>query len=149
MTVVINEISFEDIRDIWSNNLWPGRELIEPVSAMLYLSGYSMEHFKLPVKYRGLFENGILVGVNSGHVCSDNSFRSRGLWVDPTCRGRGYGIQLLKQTIEDGRALGCAFCWSLPRKTSWSTYEKAGFRLTSDWLSTDTSSANAYCRLDY
>lgn len=145
----IREISFQQIREVWSNKLWPGRELIEPVSAMVYLQGYSMEHFNLPVIYYGIFEDNLLVGVNSGHLCSDNSFRSRGLWVDPTCRGKGYGIALLKRTVNYGRVLRCDFCWSLPRQTSWTTYEKVGFSRTTEWMSTDTSSANAYCRLDY
>lgn len=149
MEVYIRPITFEDIGPVWADRLWPGRKQIEPASAMLFEGGHDMEHFELPVRYIGLFEDGKMVGVNSGHVCADNSFRSRGLWVDPTARGKGYGKQLLIHTLADGLELGCYFCWSLPRKTSWPTYESAGFRLTTHWAATETSEANAYCRLDY
>lgn len=147
----IKEISFTDIGPIWANRLWPGREDIEPASAMMFSGGFDFEmgNFNLPAIFIGLFEDGHLVGVNSGHACVDNSFRSRGLWVDPIARGKGYGIDLLRHTITDGRLLGCSFCWSLPRQSSWKTYEAVGFERTSDWFSTDTSEANAYCKLVY
>lgn len=145
----IREISFEDIGPIWADELWPGRELLEPVSAMLFNGGHDMTHFELPVRYIGVFEKDSIVAVNSGHMCADNSYRSRGLWVNPTARGRGYGVELLRTTITDGLLMGCSFCWSLPRKTSWVTYAMAGFKLTSDWGPSDTSEANAYCRFNY
>lgn len=145
---MIELIEYSDIQQIWSNHLWPGRLDIEPVSAMLYQTGYSMEHFKLPVFYFGIRHSGLLIGVNSGHMCSDNSFRSRGLWVDPNFRRLGYGIQLLESTIQQSRIMKSTFCWSLPRKSSWPTYQSVGFQKTSDWLSTDTSDANCYCRID-
>lgn len=145
----IKQIQFEDIGPIWANDLWPGRPDIEPASAMMFGGGYDMQNFKLPAVYIGMFDNGKIVGVNSGHICADNSFRSRGLWVDPNYRGMGIGTALLKHTITDGLILGADFCWSLPRKSSWRTYEACDFKITSGWIKTDTSEANAYCRLNY
>jgi GNAT superfamily N-acetyltransferase len=149
MEVTIRSITFQDIGLVWADHLWPGRPDIEPMSAMMFTGGYDMENFQLPARYIGIFEDERMVGVNSGHVCADNSFRSRGLWIDPIARGNGYGKQLLFRTLADGLELGCYFSWSLPRKTSWPTYESVGFRLTSDWSPSQTSEANAYCRLDY
>lgn len=145
---MIREIDWEAIRSIWEQELWPGRKDIEPQSAMLYLSGHDMTNFTLPTLYLGYFEGGVLKGVNSGHECGDGSYRSRGLWVHPELRGHGIGTELLKITIEKGRERNL-FCWSFPRKTSWTVYSKAGFSLTSDWQSSDTSSANAFCKLEY
>ena len=145
----IVKLTFDKIKTIWETKLWAGRALIEPQSAMLYLEGHSMDHFSLPVYYLGAIEDGKLVGVNSGHLCSDGSFRSRGLWVDPEYRGRGFGTALLKDTIARGEAMSAKYCWSFPRKTSWPSYERAGFYLTTEWKSSDTSEANAFCRYDY
>ena len=146
---MIIHITFAEIKPIWENQLWPGRKDIEPVSAMLYLKGYSMKHFELPAAYFGIYDNEQLIAVNSGHMCADMSFRSRGLWVHPDHRKRGLGVQLLQKTITTGSKMNCTFCWSLPRQTSWPVYERAGFSLTSDWIKTDTSDANAYCKIDY
>ena len=145
--MIIN-ITFLEIKSIWENELWPGRKDIEPVSAMLYLDGYSMKNFELPAFYFGIYDSTKLIGVNSGHLCDDGSFRSRGLWVDPNHRKNGLGVKLLQKTIDAGRRLNAPFCRSLPRKTSWPVYQKSGFVLTSDWIKTDTSDANAYCRYD-
>ena len=146
--MIIN-ITFLEIKSVWENELWPGRKDIEPASAMLYSRSYSMKNFELPAFYFGIYDSTKLIGVNSGHMCDDGSFRSRGLWVDPNYRKRGLGVQLLSKTIAAGSKMGADFCWSLPRKTSWPAYERAGFILTSDWMKTDTSDANAYCKYTY
>lgn len=146
---MIGEIDWQSIKSIWEQELWPGRKDIEPQSAMLYLSGHDMINFILPTLYLGYIEDGVLLGVNSGHGCGDGSYRSRGLWVHPDLRGKGIGTDLLKATIARGSELGSTFCWSFPRKTSWSAYQCAGFHLTSDWQSSDTSVANAFCKIDF
>ena len=52
---------------------------------------------------------------------------------------------LLTATIEHAKKVNCDFVWSLPRKTSWGTYRRAGFTLSSEWQETETSAHNAYC----
>jgi GNAT superfamily N-acetyltransferase len=89
------------------------------------------------------------VGVNSGHLCDDNSFRSRGLWVDENHRGYGYGKELLKAVINQAKLESADFIWSFPRKTSWPTYKSVGFKKTSDWVKSDTSEANVFCKLEF
>ena len=139
-------VPYEVVLPFWENHLWPGRELIEPVSAMLLDGTISMDNFDLPRFFLAAYEGGEVVGVNSGHLCSDLTFRSRGLWVSETHRGKGLGLKLLKATILLGSDLRSPFTWSLPRRTSWSTYEKAGFKLVSDWHESETSPANAFAR---
>lgn len=146
MTNYIRDISWGEIFDIWHNQLWPNRiSPIETHSAMLYLGGYDKINFKFHSSFIGYFLDNKLIGVNSGHKCNDGSYRSRGLWVDPEHRGQGIGQMLLKQIIEfKGNA---TFVWSYPRQSSWNTYKAVGFQLTSDWQASETSEANAYCRL--
>ncbi len=150
MTFSYQEISFDEIFPIWNNDLWPNRvSKIESHSAMVYLSDkFSMEQFTLPAWYFGVFNNGELLGVNSGHMCSDGSARSRGLWVSPDRRGHGHGLALLNMTSDRASVAGATAVWSYPRRTSWTTYRAAGFQLMSDWEESETSEANAYCKLD-
>lgn len=146
MSIAIKPISWDQILHIWRTHLWPNRtSLIEHHSAMLYLGGHDMNNFNYRVDLIGYHIDDKLVGVNSSHRCSDGSYRSRGLWVDPEYRGRGIGQRLLRQSIEyKGNA---TFVWSYPRQSSWNTYKAVGFQLTSDWQASETSEANAYCRL--
>lgn len=143
-------ITFEECADVWSTKLWPGRKDIEPASAMVYSPEtvelkYDMRNMELPQVFFGLFFGGEMIGVNSGHVCGDGSFRSRGLWVDWIYRGKGLGIELLTSTIHYAHVMKSTFIWSYPRFTSRKSYEAAGFTITSDWRASDTSDSNAYC----
>lgn len=143
---MIKQISYNTIYDIWSNELWPNRtSKIESNSAMVYLGGFDMANMHTEPLFFGYFSNGTLAGVNSGHKCIDNSYRSRGLFVFPEFRNNGIGYKLLKATIEEATNQGATFVWSLPRKNSWETYKKAGFILTSAWGKTETYVENAYC----
>ena len=144
--MILKSLSWDEIYKIWREYLWPDRlTSIETHSAMLYSKGYNIENFKFKVEYIGCFKENILVGVNSGHKTMDGGYRSRGLWVHPDHRGQGIGQILLRQIIEYRN--NAFFVWSYPRRTSWSTYQAVGFQLTSDWQSSDTSDANAYCIL--
>jgi GNAT superfamily N-acetyltransferase len=144
---MIKEIDFNTILPTWRDKLWSSRESpIETHSAMLHLfTEHDIGNFLLPVWYLGYFVEDMLVGVNSGHMCTDGSARSRGLWVSDEYRKNGFGKQLLVSTIDKAKEYNANSVWSLPRKTSWKTYESAGFILTSDWMKTETSDANAYC----
>jgi len=143
----IIKIDFETILPVWKDELWPGRvSAIETHSAMLHLyKEYDIGNFLLPSWYLGYIVDEELIGVNSGHMCIDGSARSRGLWVCPKNRKNGYGKQLLDATIAEAKVQNASSVWSYSRKTSWPTYESAGFVLTSDWEQSETSEANAYC----
>ena len=93
--------------------------------------------------------NDNIVAVNSGHACpNQNNYRSRGLWVNPHYRGQGLAQQLLTATIEQGLYEGYNQIWSYPRLSSWPTYQAVGFELASNWESSETSEANAYCLIN-
>lgn len=142
---MLHHINFETIYPIWKNKLWPDRiSDITGTSAMKYLGNYDNKNMEYSPTFLAYFLNNQIVGVNSGHQCMDNGYRSRGLYVFPEYRGQGIGIELLKATIKKGKELGCNYVWSYPKDSSWSTYHKAGFSLSSDWEKSETG-INAYC----
>jgi GNAT superfamily N-acetyltransferase len=142
---MIRPITFQEILNVWSNHLWPNRtSLIESNSAMIFLGGYSLKNMKSKSTFFGYFYNNILVGVNSGHMCDDNGYRSRGLYVYADYRNQGIGSQLLYKTIEQAKCENASYVWSYPKKSSWSTYETVGFELASDWETSELD-INAYC----
>lgn len=143
---MIKEISFADILPIWQNYLWKDRtSKIESHSAMLFKQdNYDIKNFSYKATYFGYYINDAIVGVNSGHLCSDNSYRSRGLFVFPNYRNMGIGTNLLIYTIRQAQTENAIFVWSYPKKASWSTYNKSGFILASGWHDAELGT-NAYC----
>lgn len=144
------ELDWKKTYAIWANHLWPNRSsLIEPVSAMCYLNRHDMTNMQSNPTFFGYIINDNIVAVNSGHACpNQNNYRSRGLWVDPNYRRQGIGQQLLTATIKQGQREGYTEVWSYPRKSSWSTYRAVGFKLASEWETSETSEENAYCILN-
>lgn len=146
---MIRPITWSQIRKIWHTRLWPDRtNAIESTSAMVYLEGHNIKNMNYSPTFFGYFVDDNLVGVNSGHLCDDNSYRSRGLWVDKDYRGNGYGKELLQAAIDQAKLESAVYIWSFPRKSSWSTYKSVGFKKTSIWVKSDTSEANAFCKKD-
>lgn len=145
---MIEKITFSEIYPIWSSLLWTNRQSkIDPVSAMCYLGGYDLVNMSYPPTFFAYMVDGEIAGVNSGHMCMDGQYRSRGLYVSINYRGQGLGTALLKRTIKQAEIEGALMCWSYPRETSWSTYQKAGFLLTSNFMP-DESGNNAFCKID-
>lgn len=139
---MIEEISYEAILPYWKDSLWPNRkDPIEPISWMKFLQGYE-DNSNEVATYFAWVEDGSIVGVNSGHTCKDGSYRSRGLWVNPSVRGRGIGKELLLATIKKGQ--DSTFVWSFPKQSSWRTYHSVGFELASDFKS-NVNDTNAFC----
>lgn len=145
---MIKFINFDTILPIWQSYLWPDRNSkITESSAMVYLGGYDINNMSCTPTFIGYIQDSKIIGVNSGHSCSDGSFRSRGLYVYPEYRGQGIGIKLLEGVIKIAREKKAKFIWSYPKKSSWSTYEKAGFALSSNWENSELG-LNAYCVKD-
>ena len=143
---MIKKITFEDILPIWRDCLWTNRTSeITTTSAMTYLGGYDLVNMQSESTFFAYMIDNEIAGVNSGHLTMDNSYRSRGLFVFDTYRGKGIGTLLLKATIDQAKLESASMCWSYPRKSSWKSYLNAGFELASDWGSSETSEANAYC----
>ena len=128
---------------------WDGKE---------YFGGFDEKirdlSFSKPVYYAWV-EDGKIIGVNSYYHLNNVQCRSRGLYVFPGHRGKGIARKLLEHAIEANRGKGYRFIWSLPRQTSKSTYEAAGFTITSDdFLDMPDGTGklfyeNAYCRYNY
>jgi GNAT superfamily N-acetyltransferase len=145
---MITEIDFETIYPIWKNLLWPERiSKIESNSAMKYLGDYDLKNLYTRPTFFAYYIDDIIIGVNSGHMCHDNSYRSRGLYVDPIYRKRGIGTKLLLASILQAEKENAKFVWSYPKYTAYKTYLGAGFSVTSDWEKSELGQ-NAYCKLD-
>jgi GNAT superfamily N-acetyltransferase len=144
----VKEITFEIINSIWTEKLWPTRvSKIETHSAMCFLGKYDLKNMSYPATYFGYFIDDQLAGVNSGHLCYDNSYRSRGLYVSESYRNLGIGSKLLSAIIEQGSKEKANFVWSYPKQSAWKCYQKVGFTLASDWHQSEND-INAYCFLD-
>lgn len=146
-TRMIQQITYEEIFPIWEKHLWPGRvSKIEPTSAMNFLGGYDLRNMVNPTFF-GYKIYGTYIGVNSGHPCHDQSYRSRGLYVFPEYRHLGIGKLLLEAAIAQGKKEKATYIWSYPKYSSWRTYQSVGFELASNWESSEMDT-NAYCRLN-
>ena len=98
---MIKHITFEEILPVWRNFLWTDRfSPIEKTSAMNFLGGHNLNNMSFAPTFFAYILNNKIVGVNSGHKCMDNSYRSRGLWVFPEYRGQHIGRKLLLATID-------------------------------------------------
>lgn len=145
---MIKVITYDLIYHVWEAYLWHTRtSAITPTSAMDFLGGYHMDNLNNQPTFFGYFENDNLVGVNSGHRCRDNSYRSRGLYVHVSYRKKGIATSLLKSTIEQGFKENCNYVWSYPKQSSWNAYQNAGFSLKSEWEDSELGK-NAYCKID-
>ena len=142
---MIKHITFEEILPVWKNFLWPNRvSSIESTSAMNFLGGYDLINMSYAPTFFAYILDNKIVGVNSGHKCMDNSYRSRGLWVFPEYRGQHIGRKLLLATIDQSTIEKSHYVWSFPRLSSWNTYKATGFTLASTWEHSETG-FNAYC----
>jgi GNAT superfamily N-acetyltransferase len=145
VNIVIKQVDFFTVYEIWVNHLWPNRHsIIEPTSSMKFLGGYDLKNMNYNPTFFAYYINDDIAGVNSGHMCLNNQYRSRGLYVFPEHRKKGIGTELLLYTIEQAKKENAEMTWSYPRLQSWTTYKNAGFTLASDWEESELG-LNAYC----
>jgi N-acetylglutamate synthase-like GNAT family acetyltransferase len=73
-------------------------------------------------------ESGRLLGAAAGYTWAGVS-EIKQMWVDPACRGRGYGRALLDAMVAEARRRGVSRIWvaSYDFQAPW-LYERAGFR---------------------
>lgn len=144
--IVVKQISWEEIKEIWAVHLWPNRiSSIDPISYMTFLKGVDMSIIQYSPTFWGKYIRGKLVGVNSGHKTNKKMYRSRGLWVDQEYRNKGIGSELLLKTLEQAFTEECESCWSFPRKTSWKVYKTVGFKKSSKWTMDGEYGPNCFC----
>lgn len=132
--MLIREISFAEISEVWRTDLWPDRKsAIEPVSAINLRGDYDMSFMSSVPYFWGAFadfNSKSPVGVVSGFQTEPSYFRSRGIWVHPAHRRQGVGSLLLEQVVNQATSLKCQYVWTMPRVSSWSFYERNGFRVS-------------------
>lgn len=144
---MLQKITFNEILPIWRDYLWPDRiSDITPTSAMSFMGGYDLQNMSLNPTFFAYVSDGLIAGVNSGHMCKDNDYRSRGLYVFEKFRGKGIGTKLLQATIDQAMQEEATLCWSYPKDSSWKTYENAGFVLVSNFEPSENGN-NAYCMI--
>lgn len=132
MALLISQISFNEIVEIWKSNLWKDRQsIIQPISSMVYLGGYDMSIYNNLPTFFAIKKDGKIVAVNSGHMTVNGYYRSRGLWVNEQCRGKGYTYKLFKALVEVAKTEEARYVWSLPRANSVGAYIKNGFSIAS------------------
>ena len=135
--------TFEEIYDIWHDQLWPGRK--SKISSMSSLSWVQpreiIKDMTIYKKYTPSFwvikHGNEIVGVNSGFRTEEKIYRSRGLYVYPEHRKQGLAAILLRQAILQGKKEECHWIWSLPRKTALPAYTRVGFKKRGKWLDKD------------
>jgi GNAT superfamily N-acetyltransferase len=150
----VQQITFQEILPIWQNKLWPNRvSKIETHSAMTWPSThpvqpYSMDVFNYPATFFGIYDLDKLIAVNSGHLTTQQEYRSRGLWVDPDYRGMGLAQIILLATIDQAKKEGAKMIWSIPRLTALLAYERAGFKTVGNRVDEGVEfGPNIYCCL--
>lgn len=135
MNVLVGTASWEEVLPVWRNQLWPERKSkIEPTSAMCYQGGYDMQNMQFVPAFFSLRTDRI-IAINSVVMCADGSARSRGLWVDPSFRNKGYARIVLENSIIQAKDWGAKHLWTVPRQSSWPAYASVGFIRKSDWFS--------------
>jgi GNAT superfamily N-acetyltransferase len=144
--MIIEEIDFLTIENIWRNKLWPGRiSAIEPYSTMMFMHDrYDAEFANRPRIFLGGFINSLLVAVTSLHLAEARMARHRGLWVDPEFRKQGNGTKIITAASAHAGLLGADAIWSFPRKSSMSAYCASGYIQSSPWVNHGEFGPNCY-----
>lgn len=125
----IEEIEFKDVKPIWDNYLWPGRNSKKTNSWVWNVGNPAMlsvceDNKHAYTRYLGvLTSSGKILGVNSFYTIGEYT-RSRGLYVNNKYRHLGLGKQLLNKTID---LCDTKYIWSVPRKEALEVYKSAGF----------------------
>jgi hypothetical protein len=143
--MIIKQVDFEEIKTVWAEKLWPGRESpIEPTSSMTFMGGYNTNFVHQPARFLAGYVDNKIVAVNSVHLAETYMARSRGLWVDNLYRGHGLGVMILRATSNVARELNAQAIWSFPRESSFKTYQTVGYMQMSEWLNDGEFGPNCY-----
>lgn len=142
---VLQECDFQTVLPVWRDMLWPGRTDIQPMSSMQWKAENDPNiYFRFKPRFCCIYVNDQLAGVNSCHMTSDQLMRSRGIYVFPRWRGRGFSTMLLGFVDDNALALGCSRVWSFPRIESMFAYAKHGYRIASREFDSGPFGPNVY-----
>jgi GNAT superfamily N-acetyltransferase len=129
----VRPISWEQIREVWEKQLWPDRQSpIKTHSSMQYLGGYDMSIYDYPVSFWGVECKDRIIAVISGFRTNPKLYRSRGIWIDPNYRFKGFSKHLFNTVGAQAYSEGCSAIWSFPRLSALPAYHAWGFRSTAE-----------------
>lgn len=127
----LENITFEEIYNIWKTKLWIDRQSpIEKISSMVYLGGFDMSIYNNKPTFFALKENDEIIAVNSGHMTINKHYRSRGLWVKEKYRKQGYTYVLFKALFKQALLEKAEYVWSFPKEIAVQAYIKNGFSIS-------------------
>ena len=127
--IKIIETDWTEVKPLWSEHLWPLRSSSEitPVSSMMFLGGIDTDIKKNKPSFWIAEQDGLAVGTISGFKTAEKQYRSRGIWIHETARGRGLSLELFRTMQARAVDQHCNMIWSYPRLTALSAYKKFGF----------------------
>lgn len=133
MIISIDTIELEDVYLLRNKVLRPGLSIE---------SCHYDEDNRKGVFHLGVFQDKAIVGIASfyperqdklsdvvltHHTPAHDSWRLRGMATEPSVRGRGLGIQLLRQGIKECETRGASILWCNARSNAVSFYQKLNF----------------------
>ncbi len=128
--VIVKEIDFTTIAEIWREHLWPGRiSPIEPVSCINVEGKIDIKIKNYPGKHFGAYAGGELVGVISCHKVSEEMMRLRGIYVFPAFQGKRIGTSLINQVKLEARREKTKVLFAMIREKNQKYFRLNGFRL--------------------
>ena len=145
----VEEISFEEIKEVWEKELWPDKK-----NGVAKANEWTWEWSVIRSKRKlgkdkqmakeveptfiGIRSGQELVAVNSCYYSNTQGmfkyWRSRGLWVHPNFRGQKYSSVVLIWCLEYAKRKGGHWMWTVPRESALPAYKSAGFVQQSDWF---------------
>lgn len=133
MVIEIRKITFEQIFDVWSKKLWPGRNSkIEAVSAIDQNGLIDVDILNFTANFWGAFVADQLVGVVSTHPTEANVYRLRGLFVEESHRRLKIGKKLIQHSMNCVANENAKLLWTLARITNKEFYLGCGFSVTQE-----------------
>jgi citrate lyase synthetase len=124
---MIEEISFEEIKQIWLTELWPGRQSkLGPVSRIDIDGEINMTMTVDPPIFVGIKSENQLVAVASGHP-TGQFYRLRGLWVAPNYRQKHFATRLFNHLQQRSFQTHATTTWMMARARNLEIYKKMGF----------------------
>lgn len=128
--LILVEIDFGTIYEIWSKLLWPNRQSqIEPLSAISDDLSIDINILKNKAYYIAYKSGDKIVGVLSGHPTGDSSYRLRGLYVIEEFRNKGLATLLMQKQIEHAKELDMKCVWLMGRVAREPLYAALGFEV--------------------
>ena len=91
-----------------------------------------MSIYEYHASFWGVECNDRIIAVISGFRTTPKLYRSRGIWIDPNYRYKGFSKHLFNAVSKQAYAEGCKAIWSFPRMSALPAYTAWGFRSTSE-----------------